>query len=50
MSGTVVGIVVVAAVVLFTMLGAVLGIGRDTRQAGRKWYAAGPDPEPWRTD
>jgi hypothetical protein len=27
-----------------------LGWTPDTTQPGRKWYPAGPDPEPWRTD
>ncbi len=44
------GIVLVFVFATLVGLAVVFGLTPDTRQPGRYWYAAGPDPEPWRTD
>ena len=45
-------IVVVGTVVGFLGLSLAIALGHtpDTTQPGKRWYPAGPDPEPWRAD
>lgn len=44
------GMILVFVFATLVGLGVVFGLTPDTRQPGRYWYPAGPDPEPWRTD
>jgi len=48
MIGIVVSLVVVAA--LMGGVAVAFGWGVDSTQAGRRWYPADSDPEPWRCD
>jgi len=44
------GIAFLVLLVVSLLSASLLGWTTDSRQAGRYWYPAGPDPEPWRTD
>jgi len=50
------GVLAMLEIIIFVVatslvgLAVLFGLTPDTRPPGRYWYAAGPDPEPWRTD
>ena len=44
------GIVFIIVGLIGLAVAVALGWTRDSTRVGRDWYAAGPDPQPWRTD